>query len=182
MTSKETAQIIAIMQVNYPDSFRGKTDDTLRATIKLWTQMFSDEKAENVMAAVMAHMAVDTSRFMPPVGVIKDRLTKLRTPNEMTEQEAWGYVSRALRNGIYGYREEFDKLPEIVQRIVGSPIQIKEWAMMDADTLQSVVASNFQRSYKVRSKSERETMALPPCVRAVVAQLAEPMKQKMIEE
>lgn len=60
-----------------------------------------------------------------------------------------------------------------MQRLVGSASQLREWAMMDADTVSSVVASNFQRSYKVRAKNEREILALPSSVRGYMAQLTE---------
>ena len=44
---------------------------------------------------------------------------------------------------------------------------------MDADTVQSVVASNFQRAYTARQKNDREFEALPPAVRQYVAALTE---------
>ena len=173
MNKKEAAQIISIMQANYPDSFKGKTDEMMMASCSygnIW--LIATDDANEVMSAVMAHMAADTNRFMPPVGVIKDRLYKLRQPDEMTEQEAWGLVAKALRNGIYGAQAEFDKLPPSVQRIVGSPNQLREWAVMDADAVQSVVASNFQRSYRVRVKSERDYQALPSSVRAAIGDIS----------
>lgn len=172
MNRREAAQIISIMQANYPDSFRGKTDEMMVATINLWAAMFADDHANEVNAAVMAHMAADTNRFMPPVGVIKERLHKLRQPEEMTEAEAWSLVAKALRNGIYGAQDEFAQLPPVVQRIVGSPNQLREWAAMDADSVQSVVASNFQRSYRVRAKSERDFQALPSGVKELVGEVA----------
>lgn len=181
MNKQEAAKILSIMQTNYPDSFKGKTDEMVLATINLWAQMFADDSANDVTAAVMAHIAADTGAFMPNVGMIKNRLTKMRRPDELTEQEAWNLVQNALRNGIYGAKEEYEKLPPMVQRMVGSPSQLKEWAMMDADTVQSVVASNFQRSYKVRAASEREYMALPGDVRNAMAQIADGMKMPALE-
>lgn len=52
-------------------------------------------------------------------------------------------------------------LSDTVRRVVGSPSQLREWAMMEPDTVQSVVASNFQRSYRSRAASEKEFAALP---------------------
>ena len=96
---------------------------------------------------------------------------KLTAPNEMTEQEAWSLVLKALSNGTYGSQKEFDKLPPVLQRLVGSPNQLKEWALMDSDTVNSVVASNFQRSYRARAANEREFLALPSDVRQAMGQL-----------
>lgn len=173
MTKKEMAEIIAVMQLNYPDSFREKSDKAVNATINLWLMQFRDDDYMEVYAAVMAHIATDTNRFMPPVGVIKAKLVEIRMPDEMTPQEAWALVSKATRNSAYNSAEEFAKLPPVVQRIVGSPNQLREWSQMDTDTLQSVVSSNFQRSYKVRSASEREYLALPSAVQQALAQIAD---------
>ena len=42
---------------------------------------------------------------------------------------------------------------------------------MDTKTVQSVVASNFQRSYQTRVKSDKEFQALPPAIREFVTSL-----------
>ena len=172
MTRSETAQLIALMQANYPDEFRTMSDEALHARVNQWAAMFRDDDAEQVKMAVIAHMASDTSRFMPPVGVIKNKLVSMRQGETMTELEAWGHVKAALRNSTYGSAAEFAKLPPVVQRLVGSPNQLREWAMMDSETVDSVVASNFQRSYKVRAKSDREYQALPSSVRGYISQIA----------
>ena len=176
MTKKEMAEIIAIMQSNYPDDFRGMSDAAMTGKINLWFMQFRDDDYKEVLAAVMAHIATDTNRFMPHVGVIKAKLTEIRLPEEMTPQEAWELVSKAARNSTYNSGEEFAKLPPVVQRLVGSPMQLKEWAAMDTDTLQSVIGSNFQRSYKVRAAKEREFLALPSAVQQTMTQIAERMR------
>ena len=75
---------------------------------------------------------------------------------------------KATRRSILNSKEEFEKLPPILQRLVGSPSKLKEWALMDADTVNSVVASNLMRSYKVIAEKEKEFQALPSNVRAVL--------------
>lgn len=182
MTKKEMAEIISMMQLNYPDSFRDLSDTAVQGKINLWFMQFRDDEYKEVLAAVMAHIATDTNLFMPPVGVIKAKLVEIRQPDEMTELEAWELVSKATRNSTYNSAQEFAKLPPIVQRLVGSPMQLKEWAAMDTETLQSVVASNFQRSYKVRAKSEREYLALPSSVKTYMASLAEGMRMPALPE
>lgn len=176
MTKKEMAEIIAVMQSNYPDDFRGMSDAAMNGKINLWFMQFRDDNYKEVLTAVMAHIATDTNRFMPPVGVIKAKLVEIRTGEQMTELEAWGLVQKALRNGYYGAEEEFSKLPPVVQRLVGSPNQLREWAQMDSETVSSVVASNFQRSYKVRAANEREFLALPSAVKQTMEQIAAGMK------
>ncbi len=61
---------------------------------------------------------------------------------------------------------------ETLQRIVGSPSVLREWAQNDINELQTVIASNFQRSYRARAKGEREFMALPQSTKNILSKLA----------
>ena len=132
----------------------------------------SATQGEKTGRTVKALIATDTKGFPPHIGAVKEKLRKITNPEAMTEVEAWNLVQRAIKRGLYNSREEFDKLPTMLQRLVGSHTQLKDWAMMDLDTVQSVVASNFQRSFKVRAESDRELSLMPPDVRALVGSIA----------
>ncbi len=172
MTKRETAQILGVMQVVYPDNFKNLSSDALQALISVWSTVFADDPASAVQSAVMAHISASTDRFMPPPAVIKQRLVDIKIGDELTPAEAWQLAYNAAQRGLHNSKEEFDKLPPIVQRLVGSPNQLREWAMMDSTVIQSVVASNFQRSYVARAKTEREYMALPSSVRNTLSELS----------
>lgn len=172
MNIDETAAVLAVLQTAYPQFYRTITRQQVDATIGLWAELFAEESFEVVKAAVKAYIVTDTKGFPPHIGAIKEAIRKLTQPEEMTEMEAWGHVAKALRNSGYHSAAEFEKLPPVVQRIVGSPSQLREWAMMDTDTVQSVVQSNFMRSYKARAAGERELLALPPQVREMMGGLA----------
>lgn len=180
MTREETLAVMSVLKAAYPDYYRDMRKNDADAIVNLWAEMFSDEPAQIVALAVKSLIA--TGKYNPKIADVKEKIVKLKNANAMTEQEAWNLVSRAISNGIYGSQKEFDALPASVQRIVGSPMQLKEWAMMDSDTVQSVVASNFQRSYKIRAESDREYMALPSSVRNVVDKLAAGMSMPALEE
>lgn len=172
MNRRETHQILMILQANYPDSFRGMSKEAAEVKINLWANMFEDEPFEVVAAAVKAYMAADAKSFMPTVGQIKERIATMCSRGEMTELEAWNIVANALRNSAYGAEEEFDKLPPQLQRTVGSPNQLREWALMDAEAVHTVVASNFQRSFKVWQARERDFAKLPQDIKSFIAQFA----------
>ena len=172
MNYDETLAIMAVLKAAYPAYYRDMKRSEAEGIVSLWTEMFKDDPANMVAAAVKAYIASDTKGFPPHIGAIKDAIVKIKTPETMTEQEAWLLVKNATRNGLYGSAEEFKKLPPICQKLVGGPSQLREWAMMDSDTLNSVVASNFQRSYKVMEKREKERLALPSDVRGVIEQIS----------
>ena len=182
MNQKETIAVLAVLKTAYPQFYRGLSPQELQETVTLWSEMFAAEDFQVVKAAVKAHIATDAKGYPPHIGAIKAAIRKITQPDEMSEMEAWGYVSRALRNSGYNSVTEFDKLPPVVQRIVGSPFQLREWAAMDSDTVQSVVQSNFMRSYRARSQSEREYLALPAEVKETMAQLADSMSLPVLRE
>ena len=59
-------------------------------------------------------------------------------------------------------RESFEAMPPLVKRIVGSASQLGSWALMDLNTVNSVVSSNFQRSYKALAASQKEIIKINP--------------------
>lgn len=180
MTRQETLAIMSVLKAAYPGYYKDMTRADAESIVGLWAEMFKDDPTEVVAMAVKAHIASDRKGFPPHIGAIKDAIVKLVEKEAMTEVEAWGLVVKAIRNGNYGAQEEFEKLPKTLQRLVGSPNQLREWAMMDSDVINSVVASNFQRSYKARVAQEREYMALPQDVRATMAQLADGMRMQAL--
>lgn len=172
MTIQETAQVMDILTTAYPPFYAGKNAPDPEKALTLWASMFEGDDVGIVLAAVKALIACDDKGFPPHIGAVKGRIRQITQPQEMTEGEAWSLVSRALKNANYGAREEFDQLPPLIQRLVGSPNQLREWAQLDTDTVQAVIASNFQRSYRARAKSQREYDALPSDVRALSDGLA----------
>ena len=181
MTREETLSIMAVLSGAYPMYYRDMKRAEAESVVALWTEMFKDDDPQVVAMAVKAHIANDKKGFPPHIGAIKDAIVKLTAPEEMTEAEAWALVAKAIRNGNYGSEKEFAALPPVIQRLVGSPRQIREWAAMDSDTVSSVVASNFQRSYKARAAHERELLSLPGDVRTAMMRIADGMKMPELE-
>lgn len=176
MNKKETLQLMAVLKGAYPQFYREMTETEYQSTVTLWQSMFADDNAGVVAMAVKAHIASDDKGFPPVIGQIKKRIAQITEPQEMTEMEAWSLVKRAMSNSIYNAQSEFDNLPDDIQRVVGSPQMLKEWAVMDSDTVQSVIQSNFMRSFKVIQKNQKELKALPPDVKKYIAQITSGFK------
>lgn len=182
MTYDETLGIMAVLKAAYPAYYRDMGRKDAESIVGLWTELLSDEPLDVVAAAVKLHIASDQKGFPPHVGAIRNAIVKLRQPEQMTELEAWALVSRAIRNGTYGAQAEFERLPPMLQRLVGSPEQLRQWAVMEQDEVQSVVASNFQRSFRARQGSERELLALPSNMRDFVGTISSGMALPALDE
>ena len=170
MNRDETVAVLAVLRGAYPNFYKGMTTADQNGIIGLWQEMFAEDEAALVMAAVKAHIACDAQGYPPVIGKIKERLRQLTNPPKMTELEAWGFVKKALRNSAYNSGAEFEKLPPVIQRLVGSPAQLRSWAMLE-DGTDDYIAGQFQRSYKSRAEIERENMSLPPSVKAFTDKL-----------
>ena len=168
MTREDTIKILAVLRGAYPAFYRDITKQEAESTIALWMSMFDEEPYELVGAAVKAFIAGDSKGFPPSIGQVKERIRQITQPEEMTEQEAWALVSKALRNSTYGSAEEFAKLPPEVQAVVHDPGQLKQWAMAEADEVETVIASNFMRSFRAKQKATKEYMALPTEVKRLM--------------
>lgn len=173
MDRYETMKVLSAMKAAYPAFYKGMNADEMNQIVNLWTEMFSEESYGLVSAAVKALITADEKQYRPPhIGAVKSYIRKLTQPEDMTEAEAWGLVRKAAGNSIYDSQKEFDKLPPVLQRLVGSPSQLKEWAMMDSGEFQTVVASNFQRSYRAKATAEREYQSIPADVKAIAESLS----------
>lgn len=176
MNRKEVTQILSVLKAAYPHSFKDMTKLDGEALVNLWTRQFAEEDAAAVSAAVDALISTRTTGYSPTIGEVKDQLHRLRTVDGLNDAQAWHLVEKACRRGLYNAQEEFDKLPPNVQTAVGGTEQLKAWAMMDSDTVNSVIASNFRRTYRTVQEREKEKALMPPEVKAFVAGVADKMK------
>lgn len=172
MTKREVAELITILQANYPDTFKGLPEEAVGARVVLWYDFFREYPKEIVYAAAKSFMATDTKGFMPNVGQINEHIHRMKKTEDMTPAEAWGIVYKAICNSAYNAVEEFSKLPPECQRAVGDPQQLRDWNMMDEEVVQSVIGSNFQRSFQIRQNRDRDFEKLPSSVKQFVAQIA----------
>ena len=171
MNRNEAARILAVLRVSYPHSFKNFSAEDVGAAVNLWAEMFEHETYEEVSAAIKTMIAMRQEGYSPTIGEVKEYLRKLKQPEELNEATAWAMVAKACENGYYGYEKEYAKLPPMVQRAVGHPAQLREWAQMDVGTLQSVVGSNFRKTYKTECERQRQQELLPESVKGIINRL-----------
>ena len=178
MDRNDAMKILTVLKAAYPHSFKGLRQKDAEALIQLWQTMFAAESYEQVNAAVAALISTRKEGYTPTIGEVKERLAFAReqASGGISEQEAWAMVEKACRNGLYGYQKEFDALPPEVRRAVGAPEQLKAWAAMDADTVNSVVASNFMRNYRTQKQRDKERAMLPTSVLETISIAANNLK------
>lgn len=164
MTREETVKIIRIMSDCYPNY----KPSNLSETVDVWNMMLEEYSYNQVSIALKAYVTSDTSGFAPSVGEIVAKIQLVSQPQELDGMAAWGLVSKALRNGTYGAVEEFNKLPPLVRQAVGMPDNLKNWATSDYQTIETVIQSNFLRTYETVVKRANEINRMPDNIKSLI--------------
>lgn len=164
MTRDETVRIIRIMCDCYPNY----KPSNLSETVDVWNMMLEEYSYQQISMALKAYVHSDTSGFAPSIGQLINKLHEVQSPQELNEMEAWLLVGRALRNGTYGAVEEFNKLPPLVQKAVGSPDNLRNWAQTDSESIENVVQSNFMRAYRIVVNRAKEYQKMPKDIQTLI--------------
>lgn len=150
------------------DCYPNYKPSNLSETVDVWNMMLEEYSYSQISMALKAYVHSDTSGFAPSIGQLINTIYTIQNPQELNEMEAWFLVSRALRNGYYGAVEEFDNLPPLVQKAVGTPDNLRNWSQTNTDSVENVIQSNFMRSYRAVVKREEEIKKMPADVQALI--------------
>lgn len=181
MTREQFSILVKGMKAIYSDpKFISDKD-----AFDVWYTFFADDDYMVVQAAIQKYMA--NNEFAPTVaGIRKNMVDITEANNEMSEAQAWAMVYKAICNANYGAVEEFNKLPEAVQIAVGNHENLREWAMLPTDEVNTVIQSNFMRGYRTAKKRQAEFASLPCQVREQILKITggthTPLINKEVEE
>jgi hypothetical protein len=151
MTTDEWKSVAKILNALYDDGhYMFEAQDV--AKMQAWYSCLSDLDYKVVCVAVK-NLAMK-SPYKPKISDIRQEYMNIVSTPALGEQEAWEIVRDAIRNGIYGAEDEFNKFPPEVQAAVVTPWALSEWAMLASTEIDTVIQSQFKRSY--RSTIERD--------------------------
>lgn len=164
MTREETVKIIRIICGSFPNF---KPSD-LSETVDIWNMMLEEYTYNQIAGALKSYILADSTGFAPSIGQLIAKVKTIEEPAQLNESEAWGLVSKAIRNGYYGAVEEFSKLPPLVQKAVGIPDNLRNWSQTNLDSVETVIQSNFLRSYRVEAQRAAEISKMPSDVKTMI--------------
>lgn len=167
MTREETQQLLLSISALYPNF--NPQDKSM--TVDAWHWALNDYPVTAVKAALAIYVKTNNTGFAPSVSQLIGCMYMPRDNQKMTEGEAWALVKKAIQNSTYDSEAEFDMLPPAVQQAVGGAKMLREWAMTDSDEVNTVIMSNFQRSYRIAADRERFTEKVPLTVATALAQI-----------
>ena len=160
---EETVKIIRIICDCYPNY----KPNNLTETVDVWNMMLSDYTYEQISLALKAYILADTNGFAPSIGQLVDRVNSFSHPQELNELEAWSLVYKAIRNSSYNSEYEFSLLPDMVRKAVGTPNQLRTWAM-DENFNEQVVSSHFVRCYRSEVAKDKDFRKMPANIQSLI--------------
>lgn len=157
MTRDETKMLLSRMEASFP-SWNSQVPIDIR--VDTWHEYLQKCEYSQALAAMRSYIISDTSGFPPTIGKFIEVMQNLYGKRSLSESDAWGMVLKALSNSISNYREEFYKLPVDVQRAVGNPMQLRQWAMIEDFSGNSMkyIESSFKKSFSKEHRAVRESM------------------------
>ena len=129
----------------------------------IWYELLKDLDYKTTSHAVKKYMQLE-EREPSAASIRKHTISLSQQDNTLNEMEAWSIVQKAIRNSTYHAEEEYDKLPESIQRAIANPGQLREWATMeniDGKAI-NVMQSNFMRTYRAEIEKENQRMKISP--------------------
>lgn len=172
MTRDEVVAILGTLKTAYPRFYTDMSKQEMMNTIDLWTEMFAHEDAR--LVTVATKNLINTFKWVPTIADIKEEMYKLTETKNETPIELWNCIKKAIRNSAYNSYEEFQKLPEAAKTFVGSPNQLREWAL-STDYNDGVVKGQFLKQVEVIQKREKDNKLMLPQVKNIVEQLTSNM-------
>ena len=176
MTRDETKKILMLMGAVYPN-FK---PDNLTATVDAWYLMLSDFEYADIENALRIYVRIADEQFAPSVNKL---IAMIRKPQELSQMDfptVWRYIRKAISRSLYYSEEEFDKLPDEAKALVGAPGQLREWAQLASETIDSVTRSKVETQYGVYQRRKAEVGAMPEEVRDLVEKATPKLPERQI--
>ena len=180
MTRAETASTLSILVAAYPQFYKNFSNQQMDNVIDLWAEMFADDDVYVVKLALKELIATH-SGYPPDIAALKAKIKELvlAANNAPTDEELWQKLKSAISDGYYGYAEQYKKLPPVLQRYLGDAHTLRELAVSDEKTLNTVVHGQFLKQITSIREREEFSRKLSPEIKAVLSGVYKPLDGSM---
>lgn len=154
MKFEEVKDILTILRVNYPNTFRNMEKEDMKAYLNLWAEAFKEDPAEMVVKAVKSIIYADTREFAPNIGQVKSEMFKFYKDAQTDVNDAWQIVLRNAKCDIAQARKNYEALPANIQKVI-SPAFLSELGYSNVDQV-GYKRNEFERKYNMVLEREKE--------------------------
>ena len=147
------------MQTAYSRFYQTTKSSELSKVVDLWAELFKDDDVMLVATAVRS--LIKRLEFPPTIADVRKEMETLveTVTDEPTAIEEYNAIRQAIKSSGYYSVENFEKLPEIAKQFVGSPSQLKEWALRE-DFNEEVLRGQFLKQYDSLKERQKHRQML----------------------
>ena len=147
-----------------------------KESVAIWYDLLKDISYPIAAASLKRHM--QTSNKLPTISDLRGGALKMTQNAALSDGEAWGLVSKAIRNSGYNSKAEFDALPAVIQKAVGSAEILHNWSQTDVASVETVIQSQFLRSYRAEVTRMERNAQLSPDLQALTQRTIQLLGEK----
>ncbi len=161
MNRESVIKILSILKAAYPNSYKELTKQEAESIISLYQTMFQDSDVDLVILAIKE--LINTFHYPPTIADIKDKMDSIKNmSNDKSNLDLWAEVKEAINMPYDEMPNKFNSLSPEVKAFFKSPQGIKELAMMDSETINSVTKGQFFKQIDIlKARNKQERMMLP---------------------
>lgn len=168
MKKSETVDCITYLSAAYPGAYKRFTEQKFETLIAVWYNTFSEYPFATVMVGIQGYISTDTSGFPPSPGQVVKVIQDLTAEKETNSMEAWAIVKKAVNSPRDRMEETFRTLPLLIQKVVGGHHQLMAWGNVNEEEFETVIQSNFMRTYETEKRRQKQIDMLPERIRRMM--------------
>lgn len=168
MKKSETVDCITYLSAAYPGAYKRFTEQKFETLIAVWYNTFSEYPFATVMVGIQGYISTDTSGFPPSPGQVVKVIQDLTAEEETNSMEAWAIVKKAVNSPRDRMEETFRTLPPLIQKVVGGHHQLMAWGNVNEEEFETVIQSNFMRTYETEKRRQKQIDMLPERIRRMM--------------
>lgn len=173
MNKIDTVKMITFLAGNY-DSIANKDETQKQIMINTWHSCLNDIPFEIVMGAIKK--CIIENPYPPTISEVRKNAVEIMKPsNSITGIEAWKIAYKTICNGLYLKEEQFEELPKNIKTFFGSVRQVKDLALVDIDTINTVVKGQFLKQYETLLEREEKENLLPNSYKKMIENVSNKM-------
>ncbi|MCE5227902.1 MAG: hypothetical protein LLG05_18840 [Porphyromonadaceae bacterium] len=157
MNIKETKQLLTILKLSYPNSYKATTKEDATATVQNYQGFFGEYQTPIVVQALRNYIKKNV--YPPTIAGLQEQIDLLLN-SEDTHIELWNAFSKAVSNCLWNTLEQFNSLPNVCQAWIGSPQAMRDMALTEPDKFNTVTRGQFLKTIgEIKERNEtRESL------------------------
>lgn len=167
MREDDIKQLLTILKLNYPSTYRDMSIEDRRALVKLWFDAFGGFDVEVVGHALKNY--IKGNKYPTTIAGLQEQIDLLIGTDNT--DELWRVLMKAVRNSGRDARAEFEKLPQECKEFIGSPAELRALGNTDMATVNTVTRGQFYSRVKTIQERRKAQAQLPENVRKALKTL-----------